>query len=390
MSSTPPNETERLAQLEALLNSAVDAIITINEQGLVESANPATETLFGYDVDEIIGHNVNQLMPTPYHEEHDGYLQNYLTSGLRKIIGVGREVVGLRKDGSTFPMHLAVSEIRVGTRRLFTGIVRDITDLKQAEEELRRLNEELEERVQDRTRELHATQAELVKKEKLATLGQVSGGIAHEIRNPLNAVKSSAYYLLNARNPSAEKTREHLNRIDRQVTIIDNVITALSDVARLPEPRLEPANIERVVRAVARSVSLPSTITLEWQWPESVSDVLVDENQIPIVFRNLVRNARDAMPDGGSITMSAAQSDGVVVVSVTDTGIGIPAEDLGRVTEPLYSTKARGMGLGLAISNAIVEKNGGRLEITSKVNEGSTFSVVLRTADGESGGVNDA
>ena len=390
MSSTPPNETERLAQLEALLNSAVDAIITINEQGLVESANPATETLFGYDVDEIIGHNVNQLMPTPYHEEHDGYLQNYLTSGLRKIIGVGREVVGLRKDGSTFPMHLAVSEIRVGTRRLFTGIVRDITDLKQAEEELRRLNEELEERVQDRTRELHATQAELVKKEKLATLGQVSGGIAHEIRNPLNAVKSSAYYLLNARNPSAEKTREHLNRIDRQVTIIDNVITALSDVARLPEPRLEPANIERVVRAVARSVSLPSTITLEWQWPESVSDVLVDENQIPIVFRNLVRNARDAMADGGSITMSAAQSDGVVVVSVTDTGIGIPAEDLGRVTEPLYSTKARGMGLGLAISNAIVEKNGGRLEITSKVNEGSTFSVVLRTADGESGGVNDA
>lgn len=384
---TSPAETSnaaRLAQLQAILDNAVDAIITIDERGTVQGVNPATATLFGYEDDEIVGQNVKLLMPSPYHEEHDGYLQNYRESGIRKIIGSGREVIGRRKDGSTFPMHLAVSEINLGDRRMFTGIVRDITDLKQAEEELKRLNEDLEERVQDRTRELHAAQAELVQKEKLATLGQVSGGIAHEIRNPLNAVKSSAYYLLNAKKASPEKVQEHLERIDRQVTIIDNVVTALSDVARLPDPRRNPADIAALVRTVAGNVSLSSAVEIIWQLPDDLPHVLIDENQIPIVIRNLIRNARDAMPDGGSITVSAITQNGDVTISVTDTGIGIPPEDLSRITEPLYSTKARGMGLGLAISRAIVNKNSGELKIESEVGQGSTFSVTLQTAESES------
>ena len=270
MTSADPsntNDAARLAQLEAILDNAVDAIITIDERGIVQSVNAATERLFGYTAEEIVGQNVKMLMPSPYHEEHDGYLQNYREGGKRKIIGIGREVIGRRKDGTTFPMHLAVSEINVGDRQMFTGIVRDITDLKAAENELKRLNEELEERVQERTRALHAAQAELVKKEKLATLGQVSGGIAHEIRNPLNAVKSSAYYLLNAKNPSAEKTREHLERVDRQVTIIDNVVTALSDVARLPDPKLKPADMATALKSVVSSVSLPPSIEVHWQLP---------------------------------------------------------------------------------------------------------------------------
>lgn len=317
------------------------------------------------------------LMPSPYREEHDGYLRNYLSTGDAKIIGIGREVVGQRKDGSTFPMHLAVSEIRVGDTLAFTGIVRDISDLKQAESELRRLNEELEERVQERTRALRDAQAELLQKEKLATLGQVSGGIAHEIRNPLNAVKTSIYYLANAKNATVEKTAEHLNRIDRQVSLIDSVITALSDVAKLPDPNRTPLDIESVLRDVVRTVGLPPNIEIVWDLADNLPPAMADEHQIPIVFKNLVRNARDAMGEAGKLTIRITSIDEKVSVTVADTGCGIPADKIDKVMEPLFSTKARGMGLGLAITKTILEKNGGELQVQSVEGRGSDFIVLL-------------
>ena len=376
----PDFEAARRGQLEAIMTNAVDAIITIDEQGLIDSANPATERVFGYEVIDIIGKNVSMLMPSPYREEHDGYLANYLRSGTRKIIGIGREVSGKRKDGTTFPMHLAVSEVNIGDRRMFAGIVRDISDLKEAERRLSQLNEELEERVRQRTEQLRTAQSELLRKEKLATLGQVSGGIAHEIRNPLNAVKTSAFYLMNAKNPSQEKIHEHLDRIDRQVTLIDNVVTALSDVARLPEPQSQKHSIEKCIKTVLQATSMPSSIEVELHVEPGIPDVLVDEHQIPIVFRNLLRNARDAMPHGGKLAIRVSGEDDCVAIEVIDNGQGISPEDLDRITEPLYSTKARGMGLGLAISLAILEKNKGKLDIQSELGKGSTFRVELQAA----------
>lgn len=373
------NEPKNVSQsrLEAILNNAVDAIITIDEAGIIESANPATEKLFGFSFSEIDGQNVKLLMPPPYQDEHDGYLRNYVQGGAPRIIGTGREVIGRRKDGTVFPMHLAVSEFFDGDRRLFTGIVRDISDLKEAENRLKQLNEDLEKLVDDRTEKLRAAQEELVKKEKLATLGQVSGGIAHEIRNPLNAVKTSIYYLVNARKPTEEKKREHLDRIDRQVTLIDNVVTALSDVAKLPDPTRKPISIDRILRDVVQGVRLPESITVTWEISEGLPKVLADEYQIPIAFKNLVRNARDSMEEGGEITLSAMVDGQRVQISVKDTGIGIAANQLGKIMEPLYSTKARGMGLGLAITRAVVEKNGGELRVQSKEGVGSSFTVLL-------------
>ncbi len=378
-------EQERNALLAAILETAVDAIIVIDERGLVQNVNPATERLFGYSAQQVLGQNVKMLMPSPYQEEHDGYLQNYLETGIPKIIGKGREVVGRRQDGTTFPMHLAVSEVNSGAKRLFAGIVRDISDLKAAEQQLTRMNEMLEERVRDATEKLRLAQAELVQKEKLATLGQVSGGITHEIRNPLNAVKTSAYYLLNAKNLTEEKTREHLERIDRQVNLIDNVVTALSDVARMMEPKLGAFDVRRFVLDAVSGVGMDHTVQVANQLPDDLPRVLVDADQIPMVFRNLVRNARDAMPDGGTITLSSSVEDGRLVVHVSDTGVGISEEHLDRITEPLYSTKARGMGLGLSITKAIVDKHGGQLEVRSEVGKGSTFSVVLQIAEQPSG-----
>ena len=368
-------------KLQAVLENAVDAIITIDERGIIESANPATETIFQYSVDELLGQNVNILMTFPDRELHDEYLANYLSSGIRKIIGIGREVIGRRKDGATFPLHLAVSEITFDGRRIFTGIVRDISDLKEAERKLAELNDELEQRVRRRTEQLHETQAELVNKEKLATLGQVSGGIAHEIRNPLNAVKTSAYYLLNAKSVSENKKKEHLERIDRQVTLIDNVITALSEVAKLPDPSVVPVPAREILDDVINQVSLPPEVTVDVRIPDDVAAVLADRNQIPIVFKNLLRNARDAMPNGGTITISAHRNGNHLAIAVSDTGVGIAEDDLARILEPLYSTKARGMGLGLAICKAIVEKNGGRLKIASQLGKGSEFTVELRLGE---------
>ena len=375
-----PQETAEFLRLRAILETAVDAIITIDEKGIVLSVNPATRRLFQYDDDELVGQNISMLMPSPYREDHDGYLENYLRSGTPKIIGIGREIVGRRKDGTIFPIHLAVSEIIEHGQRLFTGVVRDISDLKEAERKLEKLNSELELRVQARTAELEAAQAELVAQEKLATLGQVSGGIAHEIRNPLNAVKTSAYYLLHAKNPTDEKRREHLERIDRQVMMIDNVVTALSDVAKLPEPRLTEVCCTEMLTSVVQDVSMPNNVEVRLEIPKELPPAHMDGLQIPIVFRNLLRNARDAMPDGGSITVRGEVDDNRLRLHVDDTGEGIPPAILERILEPLYSTKARGMGLGLAICKAILEKNGGELLIESQPGKGSRFTVELTVA----------
>jgi two-component system sensor kinase FixL len=368
---------EKQARLEAILDNAVDAIITIDHKGIVESVNPATQRVFGYDPTEIVGNNVKMLMPFPYSDEHDGYLANYHRTGERKIIGIGREVVGRRKDGTTFPMHLAVSEIKIGHRTLFTGIVRDITDLKEAERRMALMNQELEQRIKKRTAQLEEAQSRLVEKERLATLGQVSGGIAHEIRNPLNTVKTSAYFLLNAKDPKPEKTKEHLERIDRQVALIDNVVTALSDVAKLPQPNLIPLSVRACVQQAATVTSFPDNIRVAFDIADDIPNALADENQILIAFRNLFRNAREAMPDGGEISIVSRADGGQVRIAVTDTGTGITREHIERVMEPLFSTKAYGIGLGLAITKTIVEKNRGELAVVSELGTGSTFTVTL-------------
>jgi signal transduction histidine kinase len=218
--------------------------------------------------------------------------------------------------------------------------------------------------------------------ERLATIGQVAGGIAHELRNPLNVVKTSVYYLLNARNPTPAKTAEHLARIERHVTLADGVITALANFAKQPVPTLVPVPVDRCVRDALEYSPPPQAVRAELRVPEGLPPVLVDPDQVRIVLGNLLRNAYEAMPDGGAVTVTAvAVSDGgAVEVAVADEGVGIPPEQQARVMEPLYSTKARGLGLGLAIAKAVLEKNQGRLGLESTPGRGTTFTVRLTAA----------
>ncbi|MBV8075998.1 MAG: hypothetical protein JO284_06365, partial [Planctomycetaceae bacterium] len=216
--------------------------------------------------------------------------------------------------------------------------------------------------------------------ERLATLGQVAGGVAHELRNPLNVVKTSVYYLLNARNPTPEKRAEHLKRIERHVELADNAITALSRFAKMPVPNLCPIRLATCVREVLEMNPSHGGVEVEVDIPAGLSPVLADVDQLRIVFGNLIRNAFDAMPSGGRLVIEARQADGAVEVAIRDSGTGIPPESLSRIMEPLYSTKARGLGLGLAIARSILEKNQGSLRVTSQVGHGSTFTVRLTPA----------
>ena len=186
----------------------------------------------------------------------------------------------------------------------------------------------------------------LQRSERLAAIGQVAGGVAHELRNPLNVVKTSVYYLLNARNPSPEKKAEHLQRIERHVVLADGVITALSNFAKLPVPNRTPFAVETCVREALDTNPVPDKIQVSIECPSTLPATLADMDQVRIVFANLIRNAREAMPEGGRLSVTGRAVDGGVEVDVADTGVGIPAELLSRVMEPLYSTKARGSGSG--------------------------------------------
>ena len=218
--------------------------------------------------------------------------------------------------------------------------------------------------------------------ERLAAIGQVAGGIAHELRNPLNVVKTSIYYLLNARNPSAVKTAEHLQRIERQVVVADGVITALSNFAKMPLPNLQPFAVEPCLREVLELNPLPDNVEAILACPSSLPPALGDKDQIRIAFGNLVRNAREAMPLGGRISIDARQVGDHIDIDVIDTGAGIAPDHLSRITEPLFSTKARGLGLGLAIVRSILDKNKGSLSVTSTVGRGAAFTVRLLAASG--------
>jgi signal transduction histidine kinase len=225
--------------------------------------------------------------------------------------------------------------------------------------------------------------ARLQRSERLAAIGQVAGGVAHELRNPLNVVKTSVYYLLHARNPSAEKKAEHLQRIEKHVVLADGVITALSNFAKMPVPDRAPFAVEQCVREALDTNPLPDTIQLTIDCPSSLPPALADIDQIRIVFANLIRNAREAMPEGGRLSVTARMGADGIETTVADTGVGIPAEQLSRVMEPLYSTKARGLGLGLSMARAILEKNGGSLRAASEPGRGSIFTVFLQADEKE-------
>ncbi len=387
------------ARHRAILQTTVDGILTIDDHGIIESVNPATERLFGYAAAEMIGSNVKMLMPSPNHERHDSYLANYLRTGERKIMGIGREVVGRRKDGTTFPMDLSVSEVAVGGRRMFTGLVHDVTERKRAEEALRKSQEELEIRVQKRTAELAQANQQLSQAKEAAEAASRAkslflANMSHEIRTPMNAIIGMTELLLDTQLTSRQ--RDFLKIVAESGEALLRLINDILDFSKIEAGKivLDRANFDLdenlgdtmralAVRAHGKGLELACRIR-----PDVPTFLCGDAARLRQVVVNLVGNAIK-FTEGGEVVLEAwpeAVSDGEVELhfAIRDTGIGVPAEKqtvIFEIFEQADSTPTRrfgGTGLGLAISSRLVDLMGGRIWVDSEVGRGSTFHFTAR------------
>jgi PAS domain S-box-containing protein len=366
---------DREARIRAIVDNAVDGIITIDEQGMVETYNRAAEKLFGYEADEVIGHNVKMLMPNPYAAEHDNYLANYRYTGHAKIIGIGREVVGQRKDGTTFPMELSVAEVKLGVRRIFTGIVRDITERRLAEEGLFAAKEA----------------AEKANNAKSSFLSRMS----HELRTPLNAIVGFAQLL--ELEELDKDNRESVGYILNAGRHLTGMINEMLDIARIESGHQnispEPVHVQHVLEDVWNLI-IPMASERNIQHKQVITEecnvyVLADLQRLKQVLLNLISNAIKYNHDGGSVAFSCVErSDGIVRICISDTGPGIKEEYFDKVFEPFERLEAtetdiEGSGIGLALSKALTEAMGGALGLESKVGVGSTFWIELPLIEGE-------
>ncbi len=358
----------REALLRSILETAPDALIVIDERARIQSMSTAAERLFGYAPGEALGRNVSVLMPTPYQDAHDGYMDHYRRTGERRIIGIGRVVLGLRKDGGTFPMELSVGEVTLTGERLFTGFVRDLTERQERE---RRLNE---------------LRSELAHGSRLNELGYMAATLAHEVNQPLAAIvnyASGARRLLASGN--AEAARQAIERIDEQARRAGQIVQRLRAFARKGDSARATENLLAVIEdATALAlVGVGQGVRLTQLFDPLASEVMIDKVQIQQVLFNLMRNAVDAMASAPrrEITLATRVVGDMVEITVADTGPGLPDAVRTRLFQPFVTTKPTGMGVGLSICHAIVEAHGGTLLAEAADGGGTVFRfTVPRTA----------
>ena len=358
-------------RLRAILHAAVDAIVTIEESGAIESINPAAERAFGYARDELIGRNVSVLMPSPYREEHDRYIAHYLRTGKARIIGIGREIEAQRKNGSVFPADIAVSEVRLPGRRLFTGIIRDLTE-RRAMEERARL------RLEDAA---HTA--------RVLELGEMCSGIVHEMNQPLAAIVSFAEGCLRmVRGGGAEPAliEDTLGRVAEQGIRAGEILSGLRDLVRKDESRIEAFHLDATIEETLLLVDHERRrrgIRVEVDREHELPAVSADRVQIEQILLNLLRNAFHAVEGAERrqvrMRVTRAESDRVRLI-VEDSGPGLTPELCERVFEPFYTTRPSGLGIGLAISRSLAERHGGRLWAESGDGRGARFGLELPCA----------
>ncbi len=383
MTQTPrqiPSAEANAAKLRGILESAVTAIITIDDRGLMETVNPATERLFGYSAAELMGQNVKILTPQPYRAEHDGYISGYLNTGIKKIIGIGREVRGRRKDGTTFPLHLSVSEFEADGRRYFTGMIHDISDRTHVEEAL------LE------------SERRLAQSQKMEAVGQLTGGIAHDFNNLLLVITGNLELLESYL--AGEEPKILLKEAQDAVALGAKLTDQLLTFARRRHMDAHIIQLNELVVSITDMLrrTLGEHIALSTSLARDVWLTRANSAQFQSAIINMAVNARDAMPQGGKLVVetrnielddeqSDLQSDlkpgQYVQLSISDTGTGMPPETRDRVFEPFFTTKekGRGTGLGLAMVYGFVKQSGGHVTIYSEVEQGTTINLYLPRAD---------
>src|SRR5246500_381274 len=362
----------RQAQLQSILDTVPEAMIVIDERGIMRSFSAAAERLFGWTAAEAIGQNVSILMPQPYRREHDGYLDRYRTTRERRIIGIGRIVVGERKDGSTFPMELAVGEARVGRERYFTGFVRDLTERRTQER-----------RMQD-------LQSELVHVSRLTAMGEMASSLAHELNQPLSAITSymrGAATLLKADCIDTDRVRDALERSADQALRAGDIIKRLREfVAKgeIQQTLENPGILLEEAAALALVGAREQGVRVSLRCDRELPDIVVDKIQIQQVAHNLIRNAVEAMETTSrrDLAIRVTRRDESALFSIADTGTGISPEIAKYLFQPFVTSKANGMGVGLSICRTIIEAHGGRISAAANEGGGTIFEFTVPFAGG--------
>lgn len=355
---------EREGLLRSILETIPDALVVIDDRGVVQSFSAAAERLFGLTEADVCGQNVKMLMPSPHQENHDDYLRRYMATGERRIIGIGRVVAGLRKDGTTFPMELSVGEVTRAGRRLFTGFVRDLTERQSTERRIQELQSEL----------LHVS--------RLTEMGQMASGLAHELNQPLTA---AANYLQALRRLIARRDDASLARADGvaesvvgQVSRAGEIIRRLREFVKKSEPEWREADIVTLIEEASGLALIGARelgVAVRFRTALGLPPAHVDKIQVQQVLVNLMRNAIEAMQasERRDMTIETTFDDGLICIGIIDTGPGIAPEILERLFQPFVTTKPQGMGVGLSLCRAIVEAHGGRLWAEPNPEGGAIF-----------------
>jgi two-component system sensor kinase FixL len=359
----------REAHLQSILDTVPDAMIVIDERGIMQSFSSAASRLFGYAPGEVIGKNVKLLMPSPYRESHDGYLDRYLRTGERRIIGIGRVVVGERRDGSTFPMELSVGEMSSANRRFFTGFIRDLTERQRTEGRLQEL------------------QTELIHISRLTAMGEMASALAHELNQPLSAIanymKGSRRILESRSDEDLVVVRGAMDKAAEQSLRAGQIIGRLRDFVARGESERRIESLKKLIEeasALALVGAKEHGIRVRFQIDQAHGLVLVDKVQIQQVLLNLIRNAIEAMEESPrrELVIASRPAGELVEVLVADTGPGIAPEITDQLFQPFITTKRLGMGVGLSISRSIVESHGGQIAVEPNQGGGTVFRFTLQ------------
>jgi len=357
---------EDAARWSAVFDAVVHAVVTITPEGTIRSVNQACQFMFGWAEAELIGQNVKMLMPSPDHERHDDYLSNYLNTGRRKIIGIGREVLAKRKDGSPFPIHLSVGEYRSSEEHGFVAILHDISAQHKAEETTRIQRDRLE------------------RMDRISLAGEMASGIAHEVNQPLSAIANysrALTHMLKVNSVESEELFDTVDKIRTQSHRAGEIVRRMRDFVSRHVTEPQPTSINEVVQEVLSLAQLalgPTLVRLRTEFEDDLPKVFFDRVQLQQVILNLVNNAVEAIEPRtpGKVTIRSFSEDPAqVTLQIIDDGPGIPAEIEDRLFEPFFSNKHHGTGMGLAISSSIVESQGGTLGFVRNPDRGVTFYV---------------